>query len=233
MRVGNFCVDIEGGRELSNSYVAVKPDGTYAVVLKNFDWKRCDAVLTIDGKEIETFRLNSQQTMRVEGPPDDPAKGCFTFYRAGSEAAAAAGEGGVSKNDKGLVTVVFKPEKQKAYRPQGSVVRSVPVEFAHWSSGVPGYGTTASYDASNAKKSVNVSEAFNACEAAAAETLRGVSAGVTGLSGHNDQKWHIAGPIEHDESKFVTINLRLVVADDGPRPLTAKGVSNPVPPPVG
>lgn len=227
MRVGNFCVNIDGGRELSNSYIAVKPDGTYAVVLKNHDWKRCDAVLTIDGKVIETFRLNGHQTTRVEGPPDDPAKGCFTFYRAGTEAAAAAGEGGVAKSDKGLVTVVFKPEKQKEYQLGGLVVRSMSAGLGHWSSGVP-EGATRSFSTNAAEKSLDVSEAFNACE-----SVGGVSAGVTGLSGHNDQKWHTAGPIEHDESKFVTINLRLVAADAGPRPLAAKGVSNPVPPPVG
>lgn len=254
MRVGNYTVTIEGGRELDNGYIAVKDGSPYAPVLRNHDWKRCDAVLTIDGKEIQTFRLNPHQSLRIEGPPDDPQKGRWTFYAAGSAAAAKAGEGEVAKNEKGLITVVFKPERREQPTLNdaiGDVMRTPrrgqwPVKPTDmlWSSGVPQYGASSEAVDGGVRhtmscedtKSVNVCEAFSAIETERSGgkiTTQGLKAGITGLSGHTDQKWDSATPIEYDESTFVTFNIRLVVAEDGPRPLAAKGRTTPVPPPVG
>jgi hypothetical protein len=63
------------------------------------------------------------------------------------------------------------------------------------------------------------------------------SSGGTGLSGNSNQKFHSVAELNYDESRFVTINLRLVAAKDEPRELkSARPLkplnSNPVPDPV-
>lgn len=251
MRVGNYMVTIEGGREIGNGYIAVKDGAQYGLVIRNHDWKKCDAVLKIDGKEIETFRLDGHQSLRIEGPPSDPQRGKFTFYQGGSTAAALADESAVSKDDKGLVVVVFKPEKQ----PSPSLTtmlnesvtsrrwtKSAPIRpgLQSWMSGVPQNAAENIKDDGHMSMcaapaaGVNVSETFAAMEDERSTVLRGMKPGVTGLSGHTDQTWNKAPEIEHDdESKFVTFSVRLVVADESPRPLAAKGYETPVPPPVG
>ena len=55
-------------------------------------------------------------------------------------------------------------------------------------------------------------------------------AGGTGLSGKSDQEFVTVRALEYDESKQVTIHLRLVATKDAPRPLFPK--STPIPPPV-
>jgi hypothetical protein len=55
-------------------------------------------------------------------------------------------------------------------------------------------------------------------------------AGGTGLSGHSDQKFTSVAKLDYDETRFVTINLRLVSVSNEPRPLFPS--STPVPPPV-
>lgn len=56
-------------------------------------------------------------------------------------------------------------------------------------------------------------------------------AGGTGLSGHSEQNFTSVSTLDYDETRFVTINLRLVSSVNEPRPLFPN--STPVPPPVG
>jgi hypothetical protein len=54
--------------------------------------------------------------------------------------------------------------------------------------------------------------------------------GATGLSGRSEQTFTSVPALSYDESKRVTINLRIVIDTDEPRPLFSR--ATPVPPPV-
>ncbi len=58
------------------------------------------------------------------------------------------------------------------------------------------------------------------------------SGGITGLSGHSDQKFQTVGAIDREESESVLISIRLVTWNDGPRPLRVVERGNAVPVPV-
>ena len=62
------------------------------------------------------------------------------------------------------------------------------------------------------------------------EDSQDYKAGGTGLSGRSQQNFGRVAQLDYDESRFVTINLRLVAVVQDPRPLFPR--SNPVPPPV-
>lgn len=56
--------------------------------------------------------------------------------------------------------------------------------------------------------------------------------GITGLSGHSDQRFTEVGPMPLDEAEAVLISIRLILGTSGPRPLIGAAKGNPVPPPV-
>ena len=53
------------------------------------------------------------------------------------------------------------------------------------------------------------------------------SRGGTGLAGESAQKFGLASPIDYDRTNFITINLRLVCVDKGPRPLRRSSTTVP------
>lgn len=239
MRVGKFSVVIPGGHERETGHVGLKNGAQYTIHLLSHVSERADVDLTIDGRPLGTYRLNGHGRLEIEGPPDDPERGRFTFYKTKTEAAAAAGEADVATADKGLVVCRFKPE----YAPKLSTYynrqytnsgtdgytfrsRSGP---GGQSQGVPSFGTgdaagggTTPTDHEAVSRDVNVS-------------ANAVEAGITGLSGHTDQTWQTVANLDYDPSGETVINLRLVVWQDGPRPLPTKPTprANRVPPPVG
>jgi hypothetical protein len=236
-RVAEYTLRIKPGRELDNNYVGMAHEQKFVIELQNHNWLRADAAVTVDGKEVTTVRLAGHGSVTIEGPPDDPARGQFTFYCSGTTAAAAAGDADVAAPDKGLVTVVFRPEKKPEYsKPRGPVVRTMSVQGSSWSSGEPQYGTLRSSNhLGDSPKSISLSEMAAAAEEAVGGAPAGAVAGITGLSGHTDQKWNTVGPLPaYDDDKVVTISVRLIELKDGPRPLlAAKSRTSPVPPPVG
>lgn len=220
MRVDKFSARIPEGIEIDNGQVGLAHDTPYSVVLGNHSTRRCDAVLSIDGKEIQTFRLHGWETMTIEGPPGDGGR--FTFYRANSGAGVAAESYAVDLADRGLLTVRFRPEKPKPVRPRAMYLASK--------------GFDPNTDTIRPRGGVSRGAGGQMCSAGTPEIdLSDAEAGVTGLSGHTDQKWNTADPIDHDPDYEVVISLRLVATEQapkpGPRPLRAAVVkANPVPP---
>lgn len=255
MRIAEFSFQVRPCvREQDSGHVVMRDGQQYSLLLGNHDRVPCDAEVTIDGKEIETFRLDPHQTLTVEGPPDDPSRGKFTFYKSGTTDAAAAGDADVGKDDKGLIVVVFKPAVRAQYPDYSAILRSkgwgtaaINYPDAKWLSGTPQYGTVSNADDSGGQprscSSVNMAEGFAAVEAAQVRSApnldrkiatQGLNPGITGLSGRTDQKWEQAPAITHDESRTTTFRVRLVCGEDGPRPLAAKTPRDtPTPPPVG
>jgi len=212
MRVGNFSVVIPEGSERETGYVGLQHGKQYTVRMMSHDHRRCDAVVTIDGKEIGTFRIHGHQSFTLERSPED--HGRFTFYADATEEATKAGIALVPNESRGLIQVRFVPEK---YHP--------PV----FRGGPGGQSVSRGWDQGYGAGSLR-SMGFTP------DREEKTSGGITGLSGHSSQQFTEVGAMPLDESEAVTISIRLVCVPDGPRPLKAAtevARGNAVPPPVG
>jgi len=201
MRVGNFSVQVPEGKERESGHVLLDHNTQYVLRLGNHCYdRRCDAVVTIDGKDIGGYRINPGSSIVLERSSHDTGR--FTFFRSDSAEAGQAGAGGVATQDRGLVRVVFKPERRRDREEKTSgvvpsslnMLRARGMDFPK-SSGVSGQ---------------NASE------------------GVTGLTGRSDQQFYEVPNLDYDPLEETVINIRLV-AGQGVRELKPVAKSNPVP----
>ncbi len=204
MRVGSFSLLIPEGVERSNGYVGLAHATQYTVRLGNHGHRRCDAEVWVDGKPIGTYRVNAGCTVTLERAAHDAGR--FTFFRAESAEGGAAGAAGVDAPARGLVQVIFRPERQ-AVRLNNVRARTC---------GGPG--------PQSVPKGVTEYEE---------RTAGGLVPGVTGLTGHSNQAFVEVPDLDHDPAGEVTISLRLVADAGGVRELAPAPRANPVPPPVG
>ncbi len=216
MRLDNYSVAIPNGTELDNGYVELNHGQQYSIFLTSFLNRRCAAEVNVDGKHVGTFRLAAFGQLMLERPSNDTGR--FTFYEAGSSEAFKVDVNKISTPDRGLISVTFKPEKEQAQevmeykyrRPRGICGQSATMDFS-----------SAGGQHTNSVKCCLSSEERN------------VSSGVTGLSGQSNQKFRTVGNLDYDEAGIRTINLRLVVANNGPRPLVDAAIkATPIPSPV-
>jgi len=216
MYLNSVSVKVIGGSERTSGFVEIEHGTQYSISLRNDHDVRCNAEVNIDGKNIGTFRIAANSTIRLERKPDD--NGRFTFYRLGSEEGTKSDLGSVSASDLGLLKVVFTPEVQPAvvrytYAAPGTDQWRDP-ETGIYTNSVTCRGglmtTTCSVDYSSS------------------------DSGGTGLSGHSDQTFFPARSMCLDYSQKTTIYLRLIEASktNEPRPLTPVMNSSPIPPPV-
>lgn len=188
MRFGNYSLLIPEGTERDSGYVAVPHATPYTVRIGNHGNRKAQADVSLDGKLVGSFVLYQWQVADIEHGVTD--HGRFTFYADETAEALQAGGLAVSESDRGLVQVIFTPEKVERPKPT-SVLRSF-----------------------------------------VGETEEKTSGGITGLSGHSNQSFREVSGFPLDETGRVTITLRLVRRNDGPRPLVGVVAGNPVPPPV-
>ena len=207
MYLNNFSVRIIGGNEAESGYVEMRHGQVYKLSLRNSRVVNCDARVTIDGKDVGTWRIPSLSSIVLARPVHDD--GQFTFYKVGTREARQAQLDEYS-GELGLIEVVFTPELvepvvYKEYSYQNQWTNTGGLEM----------GACAPIVAAAGGGSQSRSE-------------KSLSAGGTGLSGQSNQKFGTTYKIDYDLSQRTTIYLRLVARDDGPRPLTAH--SNPIPP---
>ena len=191
MKIGNFEVKINPGKELSDGKVVMEHGTQYTIDMQNHASLRCDAEVVVDGKEIGGFRLNAWESLSLERSPDD--RGCFTFYKQGSADAKEAGIGKVSASDLGLVSILFTPEKQKI-RKHSLVPRG------NWEN----TGGMATMDCMVLPSD---SPQVFSCSASS------LSAGGTGLSGYSEQDFVTVPDLNLDKTQAVQIYLRLVAGE--------------------
>lgn len=229
MRVANFSLLIPEGRERDCGHVEMAHGAVYRLRLCNHNHSlRCDAVIMVDGKDMGTYRIERHGEITLERSYYD--SGRFTFFKTDSEEGQAAGAGGVGRDDRGLIQVIFKPEK-KAVRPEKKAVRPVR-QWRPW----------CLFD--NIWRSPDIhphlcSVSPKGLDETTARDLYGMegdreertSAGVTGLTGHSSQGFYTVADLDYDPDGVVTINVRLVCIA-AVRPLVAVPRSNPVPAPV-
>lgn len=214
MRVGNYSVLIPEGVERDSGHVALEHGRQYTLRLMNHSFLRCDAEVTVDGKPVGGFRLQGHGQITLETVPNDGGR--FTFYSSGTTDAGQAGEGSIAVPDKGLVQVRFVPERQLA----GAYKAATPVLRG----GIGGQSV----------RPLGFSEQRVATCSAQPEREEKTCGGITGMSGVSNQQFIDVQPLpDRDEANAVTISLRLITFNSGPRPLKAvTPLANPVPEPV-
>lgn len=222
MRFGNFSLLIPEGREVNTGHVELGHGSVYTLRLANHDHSRsCDAYVTVDGKDMGAYRLRPGQTFSLERPFHD--SGRFTFFKAGTDEAKQSGESAINEGNRGLVTVVFKPERQRQVR----TVRRGP----------GGQSAGGNYYNQEIKTSGGIELTGLSHNSASCDfdadmgALRSCSPGVTGLTGNSNQQFVEVANLDYDAALEVTINLRLV-AGATVRELQPARKGNDVPAPV-
>ena len=231
MRLGNCSVLIPEGREHGTGHVGLVHNQVYTLRLMNHGHVRCDADVAVDGKTIGCFRLDAHREWTLERPAEDTGR--FTFYRADSAEGGAVGAAEISRQERGVVSVTFRPER--AYRPSQSAMQPRPLT-GQWP-------TTRHRDILRSCGDVEQHTSGSIGMASLGGTSptacsTQTSAGVTGLTGTSGQQFVNVANLDYDSSAEVTIVLRLVceggpVAGGGPRRLEpAHGVRTATPAPV-
>lgn len=205
VRLGSYEVEIRPKwgsvkqKKISGSHYVVMPgdDCKYSMRLINNASTRCDASITLDDDHVGTFRIGPFSSITIERPTYNHKE--FTFYEGGSSQSYSAG---YKKNDlkNGLVKVVFNPEKN--FKHPGGCFRHYDSEFMNEiygngdfslsSEASPLARDTFSYTNSTSLNSTSLGE------------------GITGLSGHSNQKFRDATALDYDDSRRATILVRLV-----------------------
>ena len=248
MLLGNFSASIVGKSD-NNGYVPMKHGEQYRINLQNYDnQKRCAAEVKVDGKVVGLFRIRAGGSLTLERPSNE--NGRFTFYKDGTPEASKAGLDSVTRSDKGLVSVTFKPEKhvqpvelqedrrQPWYpspHPLPGMPRPgpVPMPRPYYEGSDRGYTLSSPVGSADVDRAVPTSASNESRTKGVMGQSASYSSGGTGLSGSSSQTFKTVGHLDYDESAFVTITLRLVAENDDPRPLRPLVASStPVPEPV-
>lgn len=109
MKNTEFEVEIPEGKAQNGGYVEMRHNTQYTVNLRNHRQVPCDAEVIIDGTHVGTWRVNARDEIRIERPVHDT--GHFTFFELGTHEADRAEISRQSEN--GLISVTFKPEKER------------------------------------------------------------------------------------------------------------------------
>jgi hypothetical protein len=206
-------VRVTNGHELDNGYVEIAHGTQYQIVMRNDRATACDARVTIDGKEIGSFRIWPNSSITLERKPGSDA-GRFTFFREGTEEAKQSQVETGSPNN-GLISVVFTPERA---RPIQTVTWGEPYWYPWWT--VNPYEPKVMFNSWVEPRVMSFSADVGG---------RGSRAGGTGLTGHSNQNFSSVGALDYDYSGQTQINLRLICSEQSQiRPLS--GQSNPIPP---
>jgi hypothetical protein len=232
------------------SYVEMRDGDSYAINLRNGNFTRCHAKVSIDGNCVGTWLIPGYGSIQIERPVDVPKK--FTFFKVNSQAGREAGLVARDSNN-GLISVEFIPEKKtrSSWNCFGSDSRASryddadDFDFLDSSLYNNQQENLGGFRPLNLSKGGRHRAGRNACIRNdtssrgyfSSHTDNGYEEGGTGLKGKSNQDFTIArDQLELDPDNKVTINLRLIAKKDcvdydsitplsGPR-------SNPVPKPL-
>jgi hypothetical protein len=240
MNFQSFGLSVTKGKETKDGYVVMSHGQQYEVVLSNETSRRCNCLLSIDGKQAGLFRLEAQSSMTLERPLHDTGR--FTFYKLESKEGhlAALQPGG----ELGLVQAVFTPEAGPAIQRHNLRRKAEPAFPDDDFDDSDPYSDDENSTSNIVHKWVDrvPESAFSEddfCDADCFSAEEGMSpssltheAGGTGLTGASGQKFYDAENIELDIDAQVTLTLRLIAHSlEVPRPLTAVRAT-PIPPPI-
>jgi len=213
MRIGNFSIIIDPGKETSKDYVVMQHGKPYTITMINNDPHRdADCTLSIDGKTVSTFRIGANRKLELDTMPGTGK--LLTFYNEESKEAKDTGIDQIVKDDRGVVQAVFIPEKAKKRTPEVDVgdLREVKTSGG-----------------------IRLPESFSPLSQKRSITKGGPSGqsfvgGGTALSGKSHQQFINVADLDLDHSQTTTLHLRMIgeVQDDTPTPLVGLR-SNQVP----
>ena len=195
-----------------------KNEVQYKIHLKNNGSTKCDAVVTIDGKNMGTFRINEHNQMLLERPSDVERR--FTFFVGGSEGSKQGGYKPKDKNN-GLVEVLFKPESCRLY-PKGGDYDEEELCYGDddddFYCGAPkmARGITSAPFTNMMRGGHSAAPKLRSKGMTNAPT-RGYKEGMTALTGDSSQKFVTVAVLDYDYKNEVTIYLRLVYRDVRPK----------------
>lgn len=90
-------------------YVPIRHLEEYKIKLYNNMDVRCDTIISIDGEEAGRFRIGENSSITIERPSDTQRR----FIYADEKSSQAQNYGmQVGNKDNGLISIIFKPEKQ-------------------------------------------------------------------------------------------------------------------------
>ena len=96
MRVKDFELKIKSKFEDRKGYVKMYHGEVYEIELRSRVGRRSDVTVSIDGKDVGTWRLEPWATITVARGVKD--RGKFTFFQKGSQEGYASGFSSVSTN---------------------------------------------------------------------------------------------------------------------------------------
>lgn len=217
MRLEEFEVLVNGKAGGFDGYINMEHQEEYAITIKSYSSKRCDVNIRVDGEDIGTFRLNAWGSASIERPAHTARK--LTFLKTSSSEARGVAKGVVS-NDRGLIEVCFRPEKERSKR--------WPIRPLISGGGATGQGMSDYSYGSSDIETTQCAYPINATMDS--RQTSGLESGVTGLGEQSDQSFFEVEDLSTNPNDWVTINLRLVCqAEPKYAPLTPKATAIPKP----
>lgn len=193
--LGPYTVVIEGSSQVKEGVVSLPHEMIYAIILHNKNTVQVDAVVSIDGECVGTFRLEPKCTRKYTRGANDERT--FVFLKETSADAQSAGiEKGHEEN--GLVSVVFKPE----CKPQYLDYDGMDERRSRMSGG--GASRGGGFRGGSEKQTLSVT-AFGGLTRGSS-----YSSGATGYGSKSNQKFESVPKLKYDVGGIRTITLRIV-----------------------
>lgn len=172
------------------NYFAVPHKGEYKIKLTNQRETKADAVVTVDGEEVGTWRVNPYSSITLERPANINRK--FIFVAENSKIGRSTGVTPNSYNN-GIISVIFKPAKKHFRSFWGNMRGAMENEIQF------DCDTDSIYKNCSYSKQQSANQTFES--------------GATILGDKTSQHFGSADHIyDFDKENFTTINLRLVIA---------------------
>jgi len=115
MRLGNYKVEVNGGQESQEGYVLFtlgnrEEKATFTINVTNFGTTECDAEIKLNNSLVGVWRVGPGETYYITRPANNTGK--FTVGFRDSVVGAKLGSHQIDREDSGVITVIFTPNKK-------------------------------------------------------------------------------------------------------------------------
>lgn len=212
-------------------YYGIPHLGEYRIKLTNDRETRCDAEVSVDGESVGKWRINPHSSITVERPAKLNRR--FVFVEEGGSTARGAGV--VSgRRDNGLITVVFRPEKEsRSWFMPSYINRTNKCLEMNSRNGMRAQEQCYS-NVANESMGMGTGMGMGIMDnemdcATATGVTNDFRSGATILGAGTDQHFTSATPLDEvDRENITTVNLRLVVKRESPFVSVVDAMRTPV-----
>lgn len=197
------------------NYFSLPNFSEYKLKLINNRPTRCDAVVSIDGEDIGTWRVNAYSSIMIERPANVNRRFIFVkeFYKK-SHDIDGVDVGRIDPNN-GVITVVFKPEYPVMCPYESVDYINTPTTLERWS-----YGSDLTSIRPNLADSVAEYQGSNGIKTRQMAVNRfntEYGSGATILGAGTDQNFNTTARIyKYDTDNITSISLRLIITQHKP-----------------